>query len=530
MVASLMATGSIQPMDTEMKEQPSGAAIHENRILRLAHGFAAHLFQLALGLVQQIALVPIFLLSWDNATLAAWLVIYAAGPLVLIADCGLQLYTINRFLEARALNDFETRAATLFAALKRVYFLIVIGMVLLVLLATAIVSPEMIFGFADQPDFTTAFLTMVIGTVFLLPINLAAAVYRATGYYTRIVYFSCVGLLVGQIFQIFALLLTHSLLWVAIGFVLPSILVGPYVYLIDMPRLFPYLNVKRAPISLLSAVGHIRASVGFGISNAADLVYVNAPVLIISMLVSDRVEIAQWGLSRIFAGLIRQVVLQMSLPLGAELGHDFAIKKLSQLRSAYAQGSLLLMITASVLTASVLAFGRDFFALWTHGSVPYDSKLVALLVFGAAGVAPGILAQTFANYSNRPRLLMVAKTSQVIVVIVLSILMIPSFGVLGAAVALVTGDILVQVGILAMTITKRVLVRPLAHIAFILLVGASVIGIGWLLGVLILSSVPAPSLGHFVIGASVWGGVMCVPLIALRNSRLRNWLAAIIPQ
>src|SRR3954464_11352038 len=74
-----------------------------SRTLRLMHGFVAHLFQLLLGIIQQIALVPVFLLYWSNETLAAWLVFYAVGPLALMADFGLHFHAITFFLKARHL-------------------------------------------------------------------------------------------------------------------------------------------------------------------------------------------------------------------------------------------------------------------------------------------------------------------------------------------------------------------------------------------------------------------------------------------
>ncbi|MFX6130495.1 hypothetical protein ABTE95_19835, partial [Acinetobacter baumannii] len=50
-----------------------------SRARRLSEGWSANLLQLALGIAQQVALVPIFLHYWSNDVLAAWLAIYAAG-------------------------------------------------------------------------------------------------------------------------------------------------------------------------------------------------------------------------------------------------------------------------------------------------------------------------------------------------------------------------------------------------------------------------------------------------------------------
>ena len=55
---------------------------------------------MALGITQQIALVPIFLHYSSNDVLATWLAVYAAGNLVLIVDAGLDFRAINGFLHS----------------------------------------------------------------------------------------------------------------------------------------------------------------------------------------------------------------------------------------------------------------------------------------------------------------------------------------------------------------------------------------------------------------------------------------------
>ena len=64
-------------------------------------------FQMLLGIIQQVALVPVLLHFWNGEELAAWLVIYAIGNLVLIADCGLQFRAINRFFAFKSGADCD---------------------------------------------------------------------------------------------------------------------------------------------------------------------------------------------------------------------------------------------------------------------------------------------------------------------------------------------------------------------------------------------------------------------------------------
>ena len=124
---------------------------------------------------------------------------------------------------------------------------------------------------------------------------------------------------------------------------------------------------------------------------------------------------AQWGLTRVIASLVRGLCLQVALPLGAELGHDYAIGDKERLRRLYAYGSVFVTGLACLVVAGMLPFWPDFFALWTHGSIPYDGPLAVTLLLGSAAVAPSLMALVFANHSNRGELLIRTKGLQLVV-------------------------------------------------------------------------------------------------------------------
>src|SRR6266566_3508743 len=111
-----------------------------SRARRLLAGWSANLFQTILGVTQQVALVPVFLHFWTSDVLAAWLVIYAVGNLVLIADSGLQFRAINRFLAFKSSVDCDGRTAPFYTAMLRVYQGLA-GLLAVLLLVVAQVVP-----------------------------------------------------------------------------------------------------------------------------------------------------------------------------------------------------------------------------------------------------------------------------------------------------------------------------------------------------------------------------------------------------
>ncbi len=297
-----------------------------SRARRLISGWSANFFQMILGVTQQVALVPVFLHFWSGEALAAWLVIYAAGNLVSIADFGLQFRAINRFLGFKSCADDNGRTAQFYAAMLRIYQGLAGFLVIPLLIGTQLLSPSAVLGFQAIANFDAAFVVMTAGMLLALPSNLVSGLYRARGLYGRVVRTQNLASLAGQVGQLIAIVATQSLLAVTLAYVVCQVAVAVYFLVLDAPRLFPFLRSRGVVrLSARWVLGQFRIGIPFAVASATELALLNLPVLLVSALVSDRVAVTQWGLTRVVAGLLRVLCVQATLPLAAELGHDYAV-------------------------------------------------------------------------------------------------------------------------------------------------------------------------------------------------------------
>jgi len=485
---------------------------------------------MVLGVTQQVALVPFFLHFWNSETLAAWLVIYAVGNLVLIADGGLQLRAINRFLTFKSGVDCDGRTASFYAGLRRLYFSLAVLFAMLVLVVTWLVPPSTILRFQAIPDFDAAFVIMSVGILLTLPSGLVAGLYRARGLYGRAIWLQSSATLVGQVGQLVAIAVTGNVVAVAIAYVVPQMLIAAYFLTIDAPRQFPSLHNAGLKPSPRWAIGQLAKAAPFGIAGATELALLNLPLLLVSALVSDRVAVAQWGLTRVAAGLLRALCVLITLPLAAELGHDQAVGAKDRLRDLYARGSVFVALLASIVVSGLLPFWQDFFALWTHGTIPHDPMLTITLLIGTSAVAPTILASSFANYSNRGGLLARAKSLQLAIFLILSLLLIPSFGPLGAAAAIVTSDLVVQFGVLTPVIMGQTLQHVFRHVSFLAAIMIATTLSGWGLGLAIRSALSSTGPAGFATECALWLVAIALAASPLAIRSLRAWLIARIPR
>jgi O-antigen/teichoic acid export membrane protein len=119
---------------------------------------------------------------------------------------------------------------------------------------------------------------------------------------------------------------------------------------------------------------------------------------------------------------------------------------------------------------------------------------------------------------------------QLALFLVLSLLLIPPMGPVGAALAVVASDILIQFGVLGLVIVRQVLQRPFAHLAYLAGLMLAVTLGGWALGTAIREMVGGSSLFRFVLECAIWlaaVAVLCAPLL---SARLREKLIDTIPR
>jgi O-antigen/teichoic acid export membrane protein len=497
-----------------------------SRARRIFGGWSANVVGLVLALTLQVVLFPLFLKYWSSETLSAWLAIFAAGMLALTLDAGLHVWSLNRFLQFKSRPNCDRRTNRFYGAMLRLYGGFSALLILAMLAVFAAVAPSRMLGFSSEPALDLSFAIMVCGMILTLPSNLVTALYRTRGLYGRVGSLQAVGLAIGQAGQIVGIVTTGSLTVVTIAFVAGQLAIAIFLTVVDLRRQVPSLRYVRGSISLRWSFAQFASALPFSVANFVELGLSYLSVLLIGFFVTDRIAIAQWSLTRTIVNLLRQVSYQASLPLAAELGHDHAIGARDSLQRLYVRGSVILVLVAAAATSGALAFWRDFFAIWTHGAIPYDAILSVTLLIGTCVATPALLAMSYANYSNRGALLLRAKSAQLVLFLVLALLLIPRFGPLGAAIAMIASELIAQSAFLAAVIVGETLQRPVRYAFMLAAMMAVIVAAGFGLGVVIGHLVPGSGLVHFVAECVVWLCTIAILAAPLLRARLRERLLA----
>jgi O-antigen/teichoic acid export membrane protein len=145
-------------------------------------------------------------------------------------------------------------------------------------------------------------------------------------------------------------------------------------------------------------------------------------------------------------------------------------------------------------------------------------------------IAPSILAFSYANYSDQGDLLVRTKGLQLVVFLALSGLFIPPMGPLGAAIAIVASDLLIQFGLLGLIVIGQTLQRPFRHVVFLAALMIVVTSVGWTLGAVIRSWLPGAGLMRFIAECTLWLVVVILAASPMMRAGLRNRIIASVPR
>ena len=135
-----------------------------------------------------------------------------------------------------------------------------------------------------------------------------------------------------------------------------------------------------------------------------------------------------------------------------------------------------------------------------------------------------------ANYSNRGPLLLRAKSLQLALFLVLSVMLIPRLGPLGAAIALVSSDIIAQSGVLFVIIAGETLKHPIRHALLLIAMMTAIVSAGVAVGAAIRYLLPGAGIPHFLMECTLWLAAAALLASPLLSKGLRDRLVAATPR
>ena len=414
---------------------------------RLAAGTGAQGLASAVVLAGQLLSVPVLLGAWGAGVYADWLVLSAAAGLLVLADFGLYSHLSNALRAAWASGD-EAGGRRILQTGLGVYAALAGGLALLMGVAAPVVAALGVDGPAllgvERSDGAGATLLLLLGaTLLLLPRGLVATVHSARGAFHREVVMITVSLAGMQGATLLAALAGGAPLHAAAAQLAAALLLGWLPLLLDLRRRYPDLALHPLPPTW----GELRRIAAkaplYAVQQGGVLVLVNAPVLLLGWLAAPAAVVV-FATLRTLVGLVRQTVQQVAMVLGLEMARLCARGELAGAARLHAGSSAVLGCATGLLAGAVWVAGPTVFALWTHGTTPFDPLVAAVLLGGLLLRAPVQGAAAALRLVDRPGAVAAAQGAEMAVLLLLAPALILWMGAAGAALAAAVAEGLVS--------------------------------------------------------------------------------------
>ncbi|MVN77240.1 hypothetical protein GO988_12970 [Hymenobacter sp. HMF4947] len=416
---------------------------------RLISGSAASWAQIAVTMISQMALVPIYLSHWSVVTYGIWLAIQALVSIASTLDFGHQEFLGYEFL--RIGRDNRPELSKYLWSGASVGLLISLGQLALLIgfLATGILPS--LLGKADSMDpalIREAGLVLVLqGIAWLLSTSITGLVFRALapfGYYPRMAWWNLCSSIVSGLAPVVAVVLGADLLLAGWVMAITTVVLSIPIY-IDLFRLLRREQIPFCkPSAKLGAHNFLHSLAVSGkwlLENARQ-----QGVRVVLAPLAGAAGLTAFSTMRTGANVALQGLNTVVNPLMPELMRFLHQRDQTKIESAF--GTVWFVLVAVLAPAVVLvqAFVEPLYLLWTRGRVPFNPLLFASLslsVLVYAVAQPGI-AVVKGNNLLKPQLLL--STIAALLVVGGVYVLVPRFGILGAGMALVAAEVAAAFG------------------------------------------------------------------------------------
>lgn len=416
---------------------------------RLISGSAASWVQIAVNMGSQILLVPIYLSYWDAETYGVWLAVQGIMNTLSMLDLGHQNFLAYEFLRVGD-NDRIALGKYLWSG---VVIGIIISLVQIILIVIFIFSGTLAFLLGESGIENTLllnsagialFLQGLSWMVFATSQGLIGRALAAFGYFPRTAWWAVVSMTMTALVPITAVMMGADLVITSV-----ALLVGASVY--SIPLYIDFFKILKR-----EKIGFVKPSLSIGYTNfrkslplLGKSLFENVRqqgVRLVLTPLSGPVGLVAFSTMRTGANVALQGLNTIVNPLLPDLMRFLHARDQQRTESAFATIWILVIAVMAPGIVILQALIEPLYLLWTQHKVSFDPLLFAFLSFGVLvyAVVQPAMAVVIGNNLTKTQLALTALAA--IIVFVVLILSVPTFGIVGAGAALLLAEISAAAG------------------------------------------------------------------------------------
>jgi O-antigen/teichoic acid export membrane protein len=408
---------------------------------RFRNGLWQMVLSLAVTSLTPLLLVPLFLRAWGPSAYGRWLTLTAVVSYLSLFDLGGQTFIGNLAAMDFAKGDSEGMRAkfseglSLFIAIASAAYAAIV-MVALLLPSVGLLGKRIVLQRNDW-----IILLLMAGTVLLaVPGGIYAVAYRASGLFSR-------GTAIGTFSRLGAFVCYVVALMSGIGpaayatiYALVAVLTTVIVVRDASHRIAACRSLRISWKAARAGVSHLKGALFFWLLSVANAANQQGVVLVLAVLSGPTVVVI-FVTHRMIASAVGYVPSIFQGPTIPEMTFLYArknIEGLAQLVKVTLKTVVLISALLGMLAWLVLPV---VYQTWTRHRVALDMRLLALLLAQAILASAWTTSAWSLIAANRHQSLAYWNTGNALITIVLAVVLVPRYGVYGAAIASLLGDI-----------------------------------------------------------------------------------------
>jgi O-antigen/teichoic acid export membrane protein len=403
---------------------------------RVASGVAAHLYSQVITIITQLAAVPIFLHRWNAETYGQWLAISAVPVYLTIADVGIMTAAGNLMSMHNARGEHEQVRAIFKAGLMVVLIVVpVISALAGVLLSS--------FTFGLSVDQRGALFVLTLGALFTVACGLFDASYRSFGKYPKITFLLSTARITEWVGMLVGLFLGGTLTSTALGYLAGRSVSFLGIYLFSRSDV-PHIKWSLAGVDGRLAANMAKAGMGFISITLGSLLTLQGMIVLVSIQLGGA-AVAIFSTSRTLTRLLAQLAVLSGKSLSPEIsalygaGQQVAADKLLK-------QMMRLVMTVVLIGALLLGpIAPIIMRIWSHGKLSFDRPVFYMLLAAAVVTSYWQIRSVRLTATNQHQVIAILFVTTAALVLLLSYIAMPMFGVNAAAGGTLLADLLMVI-------------------------------------------------------------------------------------
>ena len=348
------------------------------RYKRILAGMGANAFGNAVTIGLQLASLPIFLFYWDISRYGTWLMLSAIPSYLTMADIGMVTVAANKMTIAMGRGDRIAanrifQSALIFVITSSI-FLVFVSSVCLYFSSLAI---------ASMLDYKETLLALIFCVLLSFISGLADAIFRSTHRYATGIVMNSFIRIAEWLGGVLGLLWNGEFHNVAVGMLIAR--------LIGMVLVIRYSNLDEgnafnwgvSKASMLEMRSMLKPSVAFMMFPFTNALSFQGITLVVGLLMGSA-NVAIFNTYRTIARVAVQASATFSFAIWAEFSREFGRNNMNGIKQFYVRSFKIGAIIAVLVSLLLLFFSPLLLRVWSHGQIPFNSKLITILLIYAA--------------------------------------------------------------------------------------------------------------------------------------------------